>query len=145
MYFTDAPSGKSKCIFKKSKANVVQLLSSGQSSLSFSIGQSLLKLMSIELVMPSNHLILRHPSLLLPAIFPSMRVFSNELFLLIRWPKYWSFCFSINPSNEYSGFISLDYYKYSIVISNKYSIVISHSLTPFKKKKEQNNNPWNTV
>ena len=68
---------------------------------------SLLKLMSIELVMPSNHLILRRPLLLLPSILPSIRVFSNESPLHIRWPKYWSFSFSINPSNEYSGLISL--------------------------------------
>ena len=68
--------------------------------------QSLLKLMSIELVMPSNHLILCRPLLLLPSIFPSIRVFSNESVLPIRWPKYWSFSFSINPSNEYLGLIS---------------------------------------
>ena len=67
--------------------------------------QSLLKLMSIELVMPSNHLILCHP-LLLPSILPSIRVFSNESVLRIRWSKYWSFSFSISPSNEYSGLIS---------------------------------------
>ena len=66
---------------------------------------SLLKLMSIELVMPSNHLILCHPLLLLPSIFPSIRVFSNESVLSIRWPKFWSFSFSISPSNEYSGLI----------------------------------------
>ena len=70
------------------------------------ISQSLLKLMSIELVMPSNHLILCGPLLLLPSIFPSSRVFSNELALHIRWPKYWGFSFSISPSNEYSGLIS---------------------------------------
>ena len=68
--------------------------------------QSLLKLMSIELVMPSNHLILCHPLLLPPSIFPSIRVFSNESALHIRWPKHWSFNFSISPSNEYSGLIS---------------------------------------
>ena len=68
--------------------------------------RSLLKLMSIELVMPSNHLILCRPLLLLPSLFPSIRVFSNELVLHIRWPKYWSFSFSISPSNEYSGPIS---------------------------------------
>ena len=68
--------------------------------------QSLLTLMSIELVMPSNHLILCHPLLLLPPIFPSIRVFSNESVLRIRWPKYWSFRFSITPSSEYSGLIS---------------------------------------
>ena len=67
---------------------------------------SLLKLMSIESVMPSNHLILCHPLLLRPSIFPSIRVFSNESVLHIRWPEYWSFSFSISPSNEYSGLIS---------------------------------------
>ena len=75
-----------------------------QASLSFIISWSLLKLMSIESLMPSNHLILCHPLLLLPSIFPSIRVFSNELALRIRWPQYWSFSFS--PSSEYSGFIS---------------------------------------
>ena len=75
-------------------------------SLSFTINQSLLKLMSIELVMPSNHLIFCPPLLFLPPIFPSIRVFSNELALRIRWPKYWNFSFSISPSNEYSGLIS---------------------------------------
>ena len=77
-----------------------------QASLSITNSQSLLKLMSIELVMPSNHLILRRPLLLLPSIFPSLRVFSNESVLCIRWPKYWSFSFSISPSSEYSGLIS---------------------------------------
>ena len=67
---------------------------------------SLFRLISIELVMPSNHLILRCPLLLLPSIFPSIRVFSNELALCIRWPKYWSFSFSISPFSEYSGLIS---------------------------------------
>ena len=68
--------------------------------------QSLLRLMSIESLMPSNHLILCHPLLSLPSVFPSIRVFSNESALQIRWPKYWSFSFSISPSNEYSGPIS---------------------------------------
>ena len=77
-----------------------------QASLSFTISWSLLKLMSIELVMPSNYLILCCPLLFLPSIFPSIKVFSNELVLHIRWPKYWSFSFSISPSNEYSGLIS---------------------------------------
>ena len=77
-----------------------------QASLSFTISRSLLKLMSIKLVMPSNHLILCRPLLLLPSVFPSNRVFSKESVLLIRWPKYWSFSFRINPSNEYSGLIS---------------------------------------
>ena len=77
-----------------------------QASLSITNSQSLLKLMSIELVMPSNHLILCRPRLLLPSIFPSIWVFSNESVLSIRWPKYWSFMFNISPSNEYSGPIS---------------------------------------
>ena len=76
-----------------------------QASLSITNSQSLLKLMSIASVMPSNHLILCHP-LLLPSIFPSIRVFSNELVLPIWWPKYWSFSFSIGPSSEYLGLIS---------------------------------------
>ena len=74
--------------------------------LSFTVSQSLFKFTFIESVMPSNHFILCHPLLFLPSIFPSIRVFSNELALLIRWPKYWSFSFSIHPSNEYSGLIS---------------------------------------
>ena len=77
-----------------------------QASLSITNSWSLLKLMSIESVMPSNHLILCHPIFLLPSIFPSIRVFSNESVLRIRWPKYWSFSFSISPSSEYSGLIS---------------------------------------
>ena len=77
-----------------------------QASLSFTNSRSLLKLMSIELVMPSNHPILCHPLLLPPSIFPSIGVFSDESVLLIRWPKYWSFSFTICPSSEYSGLIS---------------------------------------
>ena len=77
-----------------------------QASLSITNSWSLPKLMSIESVMPSNHLILYCPLLLLPSIFPSIRVFSNESALCIRWPKYWSFSFNISPSNEYSGLIS---------------------------------------
>ena len=77
-----------------------------QPSLSITNSLSLLKLVSIESVMPSNHLILCHPLLLLPSIFPSIRVFSNESVLHIRWPKYRSFSFNISPSNEYSGLIS---------------------------------------
>ena len=77
-----------------------------QASLSITNSWSLLKLMSIELVMPSNHLILCRPLLLLPSIFPSIRVFSNESALHIRWPKYRSFSFNISPSNEHSGLIS---------------------------------------
>ena len=74
--------------------------------LSFTISWSLLRLMSIESVMLSNHLILCHPLLLLPSILPSISVFSNESALCIRWPKYWSFSFRISPSNEYLGLIS---------------------------------------
>ena len=77
-----------------------------QASLSITNSQNLLKLMSIELVMPSNHLILCRPLLHLPSIFPSISVFSNESALCIRWPKYWSFSLSIRPSSEYSGLIS---------------------------------------
>ena len=77
-----------------------------QASLFITNSESLLKLMSIGLVMPSNHLMLYHPLLLLPSIFPSIRVFSNESVLHIRWPKYWSFSFNISPSNEQPGLIS---------------------------------------
>ena len=77
-----------------------------QASLSITNSWSLLKLMSNELVVPSKHLILCHPLLFLPSIFPSIRVFSSESVLLIRWPKYWSFSFTISPSNEYSGLIT---------------------------------------
>ena len=77
-----------------------------QASLSITNCWSLLKLMSIKSVMPSNHLLLCHPLLLLPSIFPSIRIFSSESVLCIRWPKYWSFSFSISPSNEHSGLIS---------------------------------------
>ena len=77
-----------------------------EASLSFTISWNLLKLMSIDSVMPSNHLILCHPLLLLPSFFLSIRVFSNELALHIRWQEYWSFSFSISPSNEHSGLIS---------------------------------------
>ena len=77
-----------------------------QASLSFTVSQSLLKFMSIELVMPSNHLILCYSLLFMPSVFPSIRVFPNESALCIRCPKYWSFSFSISPSNDYSGLIS---------------------------------------
>ena len=85
---------------------VTSWTSAHQASLSFTDRPSLLKLMFSELVMPSNHLILCHHLLLWPSIFPSIRVFSNEGALHIRWPKYWSFSFSTSPSNEYSGLIS---------------------------------------
>ena len=105
------------CLPKDCSVNSVQSLSgvrlfvipwtaARQASLSITNSKSLLKLMSIELVMPSNHLILCLPLLLPPSIFPTIRVFSNESTLHMRWPKYWSFSFSISPSNEYSGLIS---------------------------------------
>ena len=95
-----------------------------QASLSFAISQSWLKLMSIELVMPSNHLIFCHPFLLLPSIFPSIRAISNELAIPIRWPKYWSFSCNISPSNEYSGLISFRIYWESKRLSRAFSSAI---------------------
>ena len=86
--------------------SVTQWTAAHQASLSITNSQSLPKLMSIELVIPSNHLILCYPLLLPPSIFPSIRVFSSESVLRIRWPVYWSFSFSISPFNEYSGLIS---------------------------------------
>ena len=88
-----------------------------QASLSFTISQSLLKLMSIELVIPSNHLILCCPHRFFPSIFPSIRVFANKSAVCIRWPKYWIFSFSISPSNGYSGLISfrIDWFDLLIV------------------------------
>ena len=100
-----------------------------QASLSFTISQSLLKFMSTESVMPSNHLILCHPLLLLPSILSSIRVFSNESVLHIRWPKYWSFSFSISPSNEYSGLISfrMDWFDLLAVQGMLKSLLQHHS------------------
>ena len=94
-----------------------------------SLSPTLLKLMSIESVMPSNHLILCHPLLLLPSIFPSIRDFSNELTLHIRWPKYWSFSFSISPSYEYSGLISfrIDWFDLLIIQRTLISLLQQHS------------------
>ena len=98
--------------------------------LSFTTSQILLKLMSIELVMPSNHLILCHPLFLLPLIFPRIRVFSNELALCIRWPKYWSFNLSISPSNEYSGLISfrIDWFDLNTIQGTLKSLLQHHNL-----------------
>ena len=99
-----------------------------QASLSFTISLSLLKLMFIESVMPSNHLILCRPLLLLPSVFPSIRIFSNKSALHIRWPKYWSF--SISPSNEYSGFISfrIDWFDLLAVRGTLKSLLQHHCL-----------------
>ena len=101
-----------------------------QASLSITNSQSLLKLTSIELVMPSNHLILSCPLLLLPSIFPSIRIFSNESALLTRWPKYCSFSFSISPSNEYSGLISfrIDLFDLHAVQGTLKNLLQHHSL-----------------
>ena len=100
-----------------------------QASLSITNSRSLLKLMSIELVMPSNHLILCCPLFLPPSIFPSIRVFSSESVLCIRWSKYWSFSFSISPSNEYSGLISfrMDWLDLLAVQGTLKSLVQHHS------------------
>ena len=102
-----------------------------QASQSFTISQSLLRF--IESVMLSNHLILCYPLLLLPSLFPSIRVFSSELALCIRWPKYWSFSFSISPSNEYSGLISLriNWFDLPAVQGAFKSLVQHHSLEAF--------------
>ena len=100
-----------------------------QASLFITNSRSLLKLMPIELVMPSNHLILCHPLLLLPSVFPSIKVFSNESALGIRWPKYWSFSFNISPSNEYSGLISfrMDWLDLLAVQGTLKSLLQNHS------------------
>ena len=99
-----------------------------QASLSFTISQSLLKFMSIESAMPSNHLILHHP-LLLPSVFPRIRVFSNESALCIRWPKYWSFSISMSPSHEYSGLISfrIDWFDLLAIQGTLKSLLQHHS------------------
>ena len=130
-------SGKGSLFF----VAVVQLLScvrlfvtpwtvARQTSLSLTISQSLLKLTSIELVIPSNHLNLCCPLLLLPSIFPSIRVFSNELGLHIRWPEYWSFSYSISPSSEYSGLICyrIDWFDLLAVQETLKSLLQHHSL-----------------
>ena len=96
-----------------------------QASLSFTISQSLLKLISIESVMPSNHLVLCCPLLLLPSIFPRIRIFSSELALCIRWPKYWSF--SISPSNEYSGLISFRIDWFDLVVQGTLSLLLHNN------------------
>ena len=100
-----------------------------QASLSITNSWSLLKIISIKSVMPSNHLILCHPLLFLPLIFPSIRVFSNEKVIHIRWPKYWSFSFSISPSIEYSGLISfrIDWFHLLAVQGNFKSLLQNYS------------------
>ena len=100
-----------------------------QASLSITNSRSLLKLMSIELVMPSSHLILYHPPLLLPSIFPSIRLFSDASVLCIKWPKYRSFSFNISPSNEHSGLISfrMDWLEFLAVQGTLKSLLQHHS------------------
>ena len=98
-----------------------------QASLSITNSRSLFKLMSIKLMMTSNHLFLCHPLLLLPSIFPSIRIFSNESALCIRWPKYCSFSFSISPSNEYSGLISFRIDWFDLLASKGLSRVFSNT------------------
>ena len=109
--------------------SVTPWIAACQASLSTTNSQSLLKLMSIESVMPSTHLIRCCPLLLLPSIFPSMRVFSNESLLCIRWPKYWSFSFSISPPNEYSGLISfrIDWFDLLAIQGTLKSLLRYHS------------------
>ena len=106
-----------------------------QASLSFTISQSLLKLMSIKSVMTSNHFILCHPLLLLPSIFPNIRAFSNESVLSIRWPKYWSFSFSL--SNEYSGLISfrIDWFDILVVQGTLKGLLQHHKSNKNLKEK----------
>ena len=118
-----------------SSLNCVQLFATPwtaacQASLSITNSQSLLKLMSIKSVMPSNHLILCHPFLLLPSIFPSIRVFSSDSVLHIKWPKYWSFSFIISPSNEYSELISfrIDWFDILAVQGTLKSLLQPHTL-----------------
>ena len=108
---------------------MTQWTAARQASLSFTNSRSLLKLMSIEPVMPSNHFILCHPLFLLPSICSSIRVFANESVLHIRWPKYWSFNFSLSPSNEYSGLISfrMDWLDFLAVRETLKSLLQHHS------------------
>ena len=117
------------CSVAQSELFVTPWTAARRACLSFTISQSLLKLMSTESVMPSNHLILCRPLLLLPSIFPSIRVFSSELALHIRWPESWRFSFSINPSSEYSGLISfrIDWFDLLAVQGTLKSLLQHHS------------------
>ena len=126
---------KSCCSVAKSGLTLIPRAAALQASLAFTVSQSFLTFMSIESVMPSNHLTLCCPLLLLPPIFPIIRVVSNDLALRIRWSKYWSFSFSISPSSEYSGLISfrIDLSKYIKIIAN------SSNLTKFNIDDDQGN------
>ena len=129
--FTCVPTGclEEGLLFSYSVASYSLRPHGRQASLSFTISQSLLKLMSIESVVPSSHLVLCCPLLLLPSIFPRINVFSNESALCIRWPKYWSFSFSISSSNEYSGLISfrIDWFDLLSVQGTLKSLLQHHS------------------
>ena len=109
--------------------SVTPWTAASRASLSFTTSWNMLKLMSIESVMPSNHFILCHPLFLLPSVFPSIRVFSNESTLLIRWSKYWSFSFSISPCNEYSELIlfRIDWFDLLAVQGTLKSLLQHHS------------------
>ena len=143
VFTTESNKWTLACVPASSLFLVVQLLSrvqpfaaqwiaAYQASLSSTISWSLPKLTSIESVMPSNHIILCHPLLLLPFVFPSIRIFSNEPAFHIRWPKYWSFSFSISPSEEYSGLISfrIDWFELFAVQRTLKSLLQNHSLKP---------------
>ena len=106
---------------------VIPCTAAHQASLSFTISQSLLKFMSIELLILSNHLILCCPLCLLSSIFPTIRVFSNELAICIRWPKYWSFSFSISPSYEYSGLISFRINWFDLTVQGTLKSLLQHN------------------
>ena len=114
--------------FSHDQLFTTQWTAAHQASLSFTISRNLLKLMSTESVMPSNHLILCRPLLLLPSIFPSIRVFSNESTLCIKWPKYWCLSFSISLSNKYSGLISfrIDYFDIFAVQGSRVKSLLHH-------------------
>ena len=116
-------------LFSYVQYSVTPWTAAHQASLSITNSRSLLKLMSIESVMPSNHLILCFPLILLPSVFPSIRVFSSESVLHIRWPKYWSFSFSISPSNEYLGLVSfrIDWFDLLVVQRTLKSLLQHHN------------------
>ena len=117
------------CVYSVVSDSATPWTAAHQASLSFTNSRSLLKGMSIQPVMPSNHLILCCPLLLLPSVFPSIRVFSSRSVLRIRWPKYWSFGFSISPSNAYSGLISfrMDWLDHLAVQGTLKSLLQNHS------------------
>ena len=128
-YTVPSPFISSVLSLSRVRLFVTPWIAACQASLSITNSRSLPKPMSIESVMPSNHLILRRPLLLLPSIFPSVRVFSNESALLIRWPKYWSFSFNISPSNEHPGLIyfRMDWLDLLVVQGTLKSLLQHHS------------------